>query len=292
MLYAESGAERKSRFPSYFFSEAIGEWVIFRLDAASHSYLVPTQLIITRKEQLTLLTQEPENKRKTIAYDILAIIHAMTFERDIQPSLPADFAARILLFEDNKAVIVARTEDEAEQIVKATQRLKGQAQTQTPIRLGNAGREQYHFQWSRRNWARFCAKTALETLCLFEGGDRCLGPEFALVRDFVIGGSLASGKELVFNRQGPKDAADVPPEINVDLTVDQVAPETISCVVPRCEAGSHAVVLHETRGWILASLCDNSRLGTRAYRGVQPAKRRCVGCRHRSRETELELIRV
>jgi hypothetical protein len=93
MLYAESGADRQSRLPSYFFSETIGEWVIFRLDAASHSHLIPTQLIITRKKQLTLLTQEPENKRKKIAYDILAIIHTMTFERDIRPSLPTDFAA-------------------------------------------------------------------------------------------------------------------------------------------------------------------------------------------------------
>lgn len=254
MLYAESGSGRQSLFPSYFFSDTIQEWVIFHVDAASRSYVIPTQLVLKRTQELTLITQESEAKHKKITDDILVTIHTMTLGRDIRPSLPIDFATRILVLKNDAAVIVARTEEEAERVAKAALELKVRTQTKNHLQLSNTGREQYHFQWSNRNWARFCAKTALEALCLFEGGNKCLGPEFALVRDFVIEGSLASGRELIFTRQGPKNAADVPPEVHVDLTADHAAPEIVSCVVPRCEAGSHAVVLHEIRGWILASV--------------------------------------
>lgn len=254
MLYAVPGASEPSQFPSYFFSEEIGEWVIFRFDPTTHSYLVSTQLILTRNQRPVLLTQEPEGKHKQIVNDILTIVRAGAFKRDVRPSLPLKFTSRILLIDHDTAVIVARTEDEVQQVVMAAQQLDLETQAQAQVRINNTGREQYHFQWSKQNWARFCAKTALESLCLFEGSERCLSHEFSLVRDFVLNRRLAMGKELVFNQGGPREATDVPSQVQLDLTVNQIAPESLSCVLPRCEEGSHAIFLHEIRGWILSSV--------------------------------------
>lgn len=252
MLYAGPSSGRRSVFPSYFFSDILQEWVIFQLDGGSHSYVIPTQLVMKEAQELTLLTQESENKHESIIGDILALLHAKLLKRDIRPSLPVDFSTRILLFKGNAAVIVARTDKQAEQIVKTVQDLK--ERTQTHIQLGKTGQQQHHFLWSKQNWARFCAKTALESLCLFEGGNKCLAPDFALVRAFVTDGKIASGKELIFNQKSPKDAANIPSEIHVDLSVEQSAPTIVSCVAPHFEVGSHAIVLYENRGWISASV--------------------------------------
>ncbi|MDD5706859.1 MAG: hypothetical protein PHR35_13125 [Kiritimatiellae bacterium] len=231
----------------------MNEWVVFHLDGASHSYAVATQLLLSPESNHTLLTEEAPESYPLLSSRIVAALRNKAFRTEIRESLPAGFSPRFLL-EGEHILLVARTTSEAEASIEHASGVDWATPTATHICLKNTGREQHHFRWSRVNWARFCAKTAFEALCLFEGGEKCLRPGFALVRDFVTGGEIQSGREVVFDEKGPRSARDVPTPVFLDLTVRQAAPQPIAAVLPHAEAGMHVVNLYEVRGWVLASV--------------------------------------
>jgi hypothetical protein len=61
MLYAGTNtAVGRSQFQSYFYSEVIGNWVVFQLDSASQSHSIGTQLILSSEKRTLLISQEPK----------------------------------------------------------------------------------------------------------------------------------------------------------------------------------------------------------------------------------------
>ncbi len=256
MLYLRPGAKStttKSHVLSYFFSGVLNDWIVFHLDGRSRSYAVSTQLLIPPDSDPTLLMEAPKELHDRLISRIISSLRDKTFKIDIHASLPTDFSARILL-DNEKVLLVARTDIDAQQLINHAKQVDWQPLNSSRLRLENTGREQHHFRWSKVNWARFCAKTALESLCLFEGGEKCLRPAFRLVREFVIRGGLQTGREVVFDEKGPRLAQDVPPPVLVDLTLGQETPSPIATVMPHAKPGMHIVALYEIRGWVLASV--------------------------------------
>ena len=254
MLYLRHASRGTTRdVPSYFFSGAMNEWVVFHLDGASHSYAVATQLLLSPKSSPTLLTQEAPESHSLLSRRIMAAIRDKAFKTNIHESLPAGFSPRILL-EGEHILLVSRTTNEAQASIEHASGVDWGAPAAGHMCLENTGREQLHFRWSKTNWARFCAKTAFEALCLFEGGEKCLRPGFTFVRDFVTRGEILPGREVVFDEKGPRSARDVPTPVFLDLTVSQAAPQPIAAVLPHAEAGMHVVALYEVHGWVLASV--------------------------------------
>jgi hypothetical protein len=254
MLYAGTNAGRHSDFPSYFYSEALGDWVVFQLDPASHSYRIGTQLILSNEKQATLLTEEPEERHKAVLEIIQNSARRESALKNVRPSLPSDFTPRLLLLDSQEVIAIAGTEVGAQQALQSALLLEQMPEARARQCLNDSEREHHHFQWSRKNWARFCAKTALETLCLFEGGEVCLRQEFDHVRDFVRNGILSKGKEIVFEQTGPQDNSAISVPVYVDLTAGQTAPEYSACILPHTDPGCHIVLLYEIQGWVLASI--------------------------------------
>lgn len=252
MLYPASRGTTRD-VPSYFFSGALNEWVVFHLDAASHSYAVATQLLLSSKSSPTLLTQDAPASHSLLHKRIMASIREKAFKTNIHESLPASFSPRFLL-EGERILLVSRTTHEAQAFIQHVSGMEWRARAASRMCLENTGRKQLHFRWSKANWARFCAKMAFEALCLFEGGEKCLRPGFAVVRDFVTRREIQFGREVVFDEKGPCSGRDVPTPVFLDLTVSQTAPQPIAAVLPHAEAGMHVVNLYEIRGWVLASV--------------------------------------
>jgi len=210
VLYAGTNASGFSQFPSYFYSELLDNWVIFQLDPANKSYRIGTQLILSSELDPHLLTEEPEERHDKVIEIIQTSVRRDSATKDVRPSLPPDFAPRLLLLKSDAVIAIARTEAETQQVLQSVLLSKQTPETRMRHRLNDAGRERHHFQWSGQNWARFCAKTAFETLCLFEGGDVCLRPEFDRVRNFVRNGGLSKGTEVIFEQTGPHSHSDIP----------------------------------------------------------------------------------
>jgi hypothetical protein len=254
MLYVGAQGKGTSRHvPSYLFSDSLQEWVVFHLDARTRSHVVATQLIRPFDEHPTLLTQVPPEEHEALLGDITTSILNHAYLTDIRSSLPQTFAMRFLLSGD-KTLLIARTKAEASRAAIRPLALDHSRSKIQRTQLDNSGRERVHFRWSKGNWTRFCAKAAMEALCLFEGGDRCLAPAFQMVREFVIRGGLETGKEILFDRHGPVGDGDVPIVPVVDLTMGQNVPESIAAVVPSSEAGMHMIAIYEIHGWVLASV--------------------------------------
>lgn len=254
MLYLIPGSESTMHHvPSYFFSGILSDWVAFHLDATTRSYAISTQLLMPLDSSVTLLTDAPRELHEALFSRIKTAIRDKTYRTIIQASLPVDFSARVLI-ENEKVLLVGRTKIEAQQFTHHVSRIDWSTPDARRLRLENTGQERHHFRWSKVNWARFCAKTAFEALCLFEGGDKCLRPAFRLVREFVTCGNLQTGREIVFDERGPRSAKDVPEPVLIDLTVRQGAPQPITAVLPHAEPGMHLVLLYEVRGWVLASV--------------------------------------
>ena len=254
MLYLRPGSRATTHHvPSYFFSGVVNDWVVFHLDGTSRSYAVSTQLLVPPDCGATLLTEAAPESHGRLSGRIMAALRDKAFKADIQASLPADFSPRVLL-EGEQVFLIARTNLEAEAFIGRVSRVDWQTPGASRMRLENTGREQHHFRWSKANWARFCAKTAFEALCLFEGGEKCLRPTFGLVRNFVTRGEIQSGREVVFDEKGPCSAQDLPAPVFIDLTLGQAAPRPIAALLPHAEAGMHVVALYEIRGWVLASV--------------------------------------
>jgi len=254
LLYGSAGGKGTSRHvPSYFFSQLLQEWVVFHLDAKTRSYVIPSQLVRPFGAEPTLLTQAPQDEHKSLVRRMLAAIRDGTLSTDVRDNLPDDFSPRVLL-DEGKVILIARTAAQAALPAEGTVQSEDIASTSRHMQLDNTGLERHHFRWSKANWTRFCAKTAYEALCLFEGGDKCLSPTFRTVREFVLCGTVQAGREIVFDSDGPVGPEDVPMPPIVDLTTGQNAPETIAALIPKCEAGMHMIDLYEIRGWILASV--------------------------------------
>lgn len=254
MLYLRPGSEGTTRHvPSYFFSALLNDWVVFHLDAKTHSYAVSTQLLLSKDFRAELLTQAPQELHKQILFGMMTALRDRTCKIDIRASLPEDFSPRLLL-DNEKVFLIARSDIESQRFTEYATQLGELSSTAQRLRLENTGREHHHFQWSKENWTRFCAKTALEALCLFEGGEKCLRPAFRFVREFVLRGAQHTGRELVFDEKGPRHAEDVPLPVCVDLTPGQNAPQPIAALLMRGEPGMHIVTLYEIRGWVLASV--------------------------------------
>jgi hypothetical protein len=254
MLYLRPGSEGTTRHvPSYFFSAMLNDWVVFHLDAQTRSFAVSTQLLLSSDFRAQLLTQAPQELHEQVLLGMVTALRDKTCKIDIRASLPEDFSPRLLL-DDEKVLLIARSDIEAQRFTEYATQLGEQLPTAQPLRLESTGREHHHFKWSKVNWARFCAKTALEALCLFEGGEKCLRPAFRLVREFVLHGTQHTEREIVFHEKGPRNAEDVPLPVFVDLTPGQTAPQTIAALLPRGDPGMHIVTLYEIRGWVLASV--------------------------------------
>jgi len=254
MLYLHPGSTSTTcHVPSYFFSGMLNDWVVFHLDGRSRSYAISTQLLLPSESGATLLTEAAPESHGSLIDRIMVAVRDKAFKTDVRPSLPADFSTRILL-EGEQVFLISRSDIEAQEFIRQASRVDWTTPDTRLLRVENTGHEQHHFRWSKANWARFCAKTALEALCLFEGGEKCLGAPFGLVRDFVTRGDIQSGQEVVFDENGPCCTQDVPAPVFIDLTVGQAAPRPIAALLPHAEAGMHIVALYEIRGWVLASV--------------------------------------
>jgi hypothetical protein len=254
MLYLHPGSEGTTRHvPSYFFSALLNDWIVFHLDAKTHSYAVSTQLLLSKGFHAELLTQAPQKSHKQIFFSMITALRGGTYKIDIRDSLPEDFSPRLLI-DNEKVFLIARNDIESQQFTEHATQLGDLPSTAQRLRLENTGREHHHFQWSKANWTRFCAKTAMEALCLFEGGEKCFRPAFRLVREFVLHGAQHTGRELVFDEKGPRRSEDVPIPVCVDLTPGQNAPQPIAALLMSCEPGMHIITLYEIRGWVLASV--------------------------------------
>lgn len=254
MLYLLPGSEATTRYvPSYFFSAILNDWVVFHLDGKTRSYVVSSQLILAPEFSANLLTAAPQELHEQLISRMIAALRDKSYNIDVRGSLPVDFSPRLLL-DNERILLIARTDAESQRFTEHAAQLDTQARNAQRLRLENTGREQHHFQWSKANWTRFCAKTALETLCLFEGGGKCLRPAFQLVREFVLCGTREKGREIVFTEKGPRLAQDVPMPVFIDLTLGQAVPQPIAALLPHVEPGMHIVTLYEIRGWVIASV--------------------------------------
>jgi hypothetical protein len=252
MKYLGPGADCSSHHvPSYFFSEAFKDWIVFHLDGKSRSYSVETQLILLDNSRTQLITQLPQEAHAAAIRAIEEAIQTETFRTDIRSSLPADFGPRLLLA--SSAVLIARRDSDVQRFLEHARSRHGGGQAQT-IPVGNSGQERWHFQWSRANWSRFAAKAALEALCLFEGQAKCLEPSFAAVRKFVLNTSNITSNEIIFDERGPAEPNDAFRSIALDLTAEQRAPVTLLAFAGQCEPAMHRVMLYEIDGWVLASV--------------------------------------
>lgn len=254
MLYNSLKSNTDTRsIPSYYFSNEIDDWVAFYLDTTRKSYCIYDQLIMLRYNKFKFISQNVTGSQSEIFEPIINCIMGNKFSNLIQESLPPDFSPRFLL-DDNKLFLIARDRKSSDAIVELAKKIDLKHLEKKWMKLSHAGKERYHFRWSRLNWARFCAKIAYETLCLFKGGEECLKPCFSLVRDFVIGREISDGREVIFGENGPYSEKDVPAPVFLDLTAGQSAPSTITSIVPQTEPGMHYVSLYEVNGWILSSI--------------------------------------
>jgi len=254
MLYLRSNSESTSQHtPSYFFSGTLNDWVVFYLDAKKRAYVVSTQLIAFPDSSVQLLTQAPAEHHEKLVSLVMTAFRDKSYKSDIRLSLPEDFSPRLLL-EGKKCVLVARSQADIERLTVHVQQLQTTGLSTQRLQLMNTGRERYHFRWSKLNWAQFCAKTALESLCLFEGGEKCLSHAFRYAREFVLQEISCTEREVVFTETGPRGEADTPHPVFMDLTVEQNASVSIAALMTQAQPGMHVVTLYEMSGWVLASV--------------------------------------
>jgi len=239
--------------PSYFFSQNLGEWIVFHLDANRQTYMISTQLLINRKGAISLLTQSDQTIHGKELNQMITMVRCSDFIVDERASMPKDFSPRLIL-EGGQTILICRNRSDIKLVVNSVLSLDKKPKTVRRMQLENTGQERYHFKWSRLNWARFCSKTAYEALCLFEGGSVCLSPSYKTIRQFVREGLTKTGREVIFSEKGPIRDIDTPKPIYIDLTVGQNAPVPIPALMAHCEPGMHYIVLYEINGWILSSV--------------------------------------
>lgn len=254
MVNLAANADSDTRaVPSYFYTDTLRQWVVFDLDAKHTRYAVPTQLLLGANVEPCLISESPPIKHDKEMRAIQDAVGCSSFRTDVRPTLPADFAPRFLLQGDSVTLVV-RSPDQAGTAKEEVRGIMDVPNSRRRVQLKHKGEERWHFQWSRPNWARFCAKTAYEALCLFEGADRCLDPAYETVRTFVLGGVSGAGKEMVFDQHGLLPNSSVPLPVQIDLTRGQYAPRCAQLVQLRPEPCMHSVLLYELSGWVVASV--------------------------------------
>jgi len=247
-LSSNRGSDSGS-IPSYFYSDYLSEWLVYRLDGRNQHRTIESQLIVKNDGCLTFITEE----RQSPASSVLRRALTSEWVVDVRPSLPEDFSPRVL-FDGTRAVAIARTKE----LTDILQELVGNNDWRlaslkaVPIQ---STKHRQHFKWSKDNWIKFCAKISHETLCLFEGSGCCLRPDFERVRSYVLGGVSSHYREVVFDEHGPIGAGDMPtvPEC-VDISVGQDCPMDFIAVSPHVSPGMHQVILYEMDGWICSSV--------------------------------------
>jgi hypothetical protein len=165
-----------------------------------------------------------------------------------------DFSPRALV-DRGQTIMIARTQREIDFFIDTVRNTRPQEQFRRRVLLRSPERNRQHFKWSKENWIRLCAKIAYETLCLFEGPERCLQTEFERVRSFVLAGVSEHYREIVFGEHGPLGQQDVPDTpVGVDLTGGQECPRDFLAFSPQVDPGMHSVVLYEVDGWVCSSV--------------------------------------
>ncbi|MCJ7655412.1 MAG: hypothetical protein MUO97_08985 [Dehalococcoidia bacterium] len=240
-----------SAIPSYFYAEDQHEWLIYRLEGKKSNRTIDSQLILTKDKQLKLIAEHTPDEQ----FDIIrSRIKRGEYKTDIRPTLPEDFSPRALLDRD-QTIVIARTQSEIDSFIDALCDTRLQEEKRHRVQPISSGPDRQHFEWSKENWIKFCAKIAYETICLFEGSERCLQPEFERVRSFVLAGTSEHDRELLFDEQGPLGQQDVPNTlVGVDLTCGQECPRDFLSLSPRVDPGMHSVVLYEIDGWVCSSV--------------------------------------
>jgi len=240
-----------SAIPSYFYAEDEHEWLVYRLEGKKSNRTIDSQLILTKDKQLKLIAERAPDEQLDI---IRNSIKGGKYKTDIRPTLPEDFSPRVLVDRD-QIIVIARAQSEIDSIIDVLRDTHLQKGTRYRLQLIGSGSDRQHFQWSKGNWIKFCAKIAYETLCLFEGSGRCLQPEFEQVRTFVLAGTTKHYRELLFDEHGPIGQQDVPNTlVCVDLTCGQECPRDFLSLSLQLDPGMHLVVLYEIDGWICSSV--------------------------------------
>lgn len=255
MLYVGQNSKATSEhIPSYYFSSLLNEWIVFNIfaDKDTRNYHhVKTQLIITQEEKPIFISMDLNPSQETVFQMFKNSLEKNSYILDTNQYLPKTFSPRLLLHKgkvilivhDKNQIIKVKNFMNANFVVKNVKRLK----------LNPTNEEEIHFKWSRANWARFCAKSAFEALCLFEGGKKCLKSSFNQLRKFVLEPLDKNARDIIFDKKGPKDNSFFYP-IHLDLTNKQNAPTTIKAILPESIPGTHDIILYEVDGWIVTSV--------------------------------------
>lgn len=251
MLYIAPDSKATSGNPSYYFSSVFDEWVVFNIYANKeirNLHHVKTQFIIKEGKNPILLAMELISSTNELIELFRQSIKENSYILDINDSLPNTFSPRILLHED-KVILIVRDENQ-EIYIKDFMSNKYEAKEIKRLKA-NPSDDEIHFKWSKVNWIKFCAKSAFEALCLFEGSEKCLKSAFDEVRKFVLSPLEKNFKNIVFDKKGPRDNSFLYP-IHVDLTNN--APEIIKAILPEPIPGTHEIILYEVKGWIVTSV--------------------------------------
>ena len=249
--YWSSNKESNSdSIPSYFYAEDKHEWLVYRLEGRRRVKTIDNQLILKQDGQLILITEQPESLLDIVRDQI----RIGNFIADLRLSLPDDFSPRALV-NKGQVIVIARTQEEIDSIIKAICSNTYDEISKRRVQLKSVELERQHFKWSRENWIRLCAKISFETLCLFEGAEYCLQPDFSKVRSFVLAGVSSDYREIVFNERGPQSFKDIPnTEGCIDMTQGQNCPLDFFALLPHISPGMHSVILYEVEGWVCSSI--------------------------------------
>lgn len=239
-----------SAIPSYFYAQDYHEWLVYRLEGRKSAKTIETQLILQKDGRIVLFSKQAESQFDAI----LNCIRTGTYATEEKFSLPEDFSPRVLVSQE-QVTVIARTQKELVLLIDTIRSISWYEEFRARIQLEGAEYNRQHFKWSRENWVKLCAKISYETLCLFEGSEYCLKPDFERVRSFVLAGVSNRYREVVFNEHGPLDARDIPNTQGcIDMTQGQDCPRDFLALLPNISPGMHGVILYELDGWVCSSV--------------------------------------
>jgi len=251
LLYLNSNRESDSdSIPSYFYAEDQHEWLVYRLEGGRATKTIDSQLIFKKDGQVMFFTERPESQVDMI----LSYIRIGKFIPDPRPSLPEDFSPRAIV-NRGQVIVIARTTEEIDLIVDSIRSDTWEEKSKNRLRPKSGGPIRQHFKWSRENWIQLCAKISYETLCLFEGSECCLKPDFERVRKFVLESVSSHCREIIFDEHGPRRSQDTPYTGGcIDMTRGQNCPQDFFALLPFVSPGMHGIILYEIDGWVCSSV--------------------------------------
>ena len=253
-FYAKANAQSHTNYiPSYFYDIRSQGWLVFSLEGHRQTRTITDQVILKNGE-LAFISERDPKRVKARARKIAEDICNDDFITDTKTELPEDFSPRVIV-DNDRVIVIANEPNEASTLIERirSSRLKA-VSTGRRTKPENDGRNFQHFQWSKSNWIKFCAKIAFEYLCLFEGASSCSNPAFDQVKTYAMSGISKKGRALVFSEHGPVRDSDTPLPVFVDLSKGQNAPEVLNTPLIRFGPGMHSVSVHEINGWVCASV--------------------------------------